>query len=151
MTELLLEKIEKIVMPFLNEMQVDLVDLHVNRYRGNLTIQILADKPMGEITIGECSLLNRRISEALERENFMAQDYTLEVSSPGLDRPLRTAKDFKRVIGREVRFYLSEPVGERLEYTGCIKRLEEENVVVNADEKEIILPLGKINKGIQVI
>src|SRR3989338_2787065 len=104
-------------------MGVELVDLKVNRYRGDVAIQIFADRPAGGITIGECSALNRRINETLEREN-LALDYTLEVSSPGLDRPLRTKKDFARVIGKEIRFYLSEAVLERIEYTGVLKRVE---------------------------
>ena len=151
MNETLIEQIEKIAMPFFSEMHVDLIDLKVNRYRGDVAIQIFADRPMGGITIGECSLLNRKIIEALDRENIATQAFTLEVSSPGLDRPLRTARDFQRIVGREVRFYLLEPVGERIEYAGTIRSVQEEQVVIETNGEEIILPLGKINKGIQVI
>ena len=151
MKETLIEQIEKIAMPFFNEMYVDLVELKVNRYRGDLAIQIFADRPMGGITIGECALLNRKITEALEREKIVPQDFAIEVSSPGLDRPLRSAKDFQRIVGRDVRFYLLEPVGERIEYDGMIKSVQEEHVVIERKGAEITLPLNKINKGIQII
>ena len=145
------EKIEKIAQPFLAAMDAELVDLHVNRYRGNLTIQILADKAGGGITIGECSQLNRKIGDAIENENFMAQRYILEVSSPGADRPLKTTRDFKRVNGRQVHFYLSEPINEKIEYVGVVKEIQEEEVTVDCKSTQITIPIDKIQKAKQII
>ena len=149
--EFLSEKIEKIALPLLNAMDADLVELNVCRHRSSLTIQILADKKQGGITINECSKLNREIGDAIEGENLITGRYILEVSSPGLDRPLRTTKDFLRVVGREVRFFLSEPVENRIEHIGAIRRVEEENVVIDFNSVEITIPITKVNKAIQII
>ena len=149
--EFLSEKIEKLISPFLKAMDVELVDLNIYRYRGDLTIQILADKKNGGITLHECSQLNRKIEDAIESENFLTGKYMLEVSSPGLDRPLRTTKDFLRVIGRDVRFFLSEPIENKIEHAGIVKRVEGENVVIDFNAMEITIPITKINKAIQII
>ncbi len=149
--EFLSEKIEKIAAPFLNEMGVDLVELNISRHRGDLTIRILADRPTGGITISECSELNKKIGDALETENVFSQRYALEVSSPALDRPLKTLKDFGRAIGREVRVFLSESMENKIEYAGTVKRIEVENVVVDINEAEMVFPITKINKAKQII
>ena len=145
------EKIEKLAQPFLEAMDVELVDLHVHRYRGDLTIQILADKANGGITIEECSQLNRKIADAIENENPPAQRYILEVSSPGIDRPLRTAKDFKRANGREVRFFLSEPIHAKIEYVGVVTGVDAEQVTVDCQSTQMMIPIDKIHKAKQVI
>lgn len=149
--EFLNEKIEKIALPFLDEMDAELVDLNIHRHRGEVTIQILADKSQGGITINDCAALNRKIRDAFEMKNIIMGPYVLEVSSPGLDRPLKTIKDFRRVIGREVRFFLSEAVAERIEHAGVVKNVDDDRVIIKAQNIEIAIPLGKINKAKQMI
>ncbi len=149
--EFLSEKIEKITLPFLDVMGLELVELNIRRHNGETTIQIFADKHHGGITLDECTALNRRVSEIIEAQNIISERYTLEVSSPGLDRPLKTAKDFKRVLGRRVQFYLNEPVANRLEYAGEVKNADDNGVVIGVTNDEIMIPLDKINKAKQII
>ena len=151
MEEILLDRINNLVMPFCEECGVELVDLNVRRFKGSAAIEILADKKFGGITIAECSALNRKISAALETENFLGDSYTIEVSSPGLDRPLRNRKDFMRAKNRDVRFFLSQPLAGKQEYDGTIEEVEEEAVVVNADAQMIRIPINSINKAKHII
>lgn len=149
--ESLSEKIEKIAEPFLKAMNVELVELNIGRYKTDLSIRILADKQNGGITIKECSQLNRHMMEALETGLVIDGPYTLEVSSPGLDRPLKSPKDFQRVIGRQARFFLSEPVNGRLEYAGPIRGVHNEGVIIDVRGQSVEIPILKINKARQII
>lgn len=151
MIDSLNEKILEIAKPFFEEIGAELVDLNVRRTHSQVHIQILADKPAGGITIDECSELNRKIGDAIEGQSLIGVHYLLEVSSPGLDRPLKTFRDFLRVRGREVRFFLSEPVEEKLEHAGVVQRIEGDQVVIESNFSKIVIPLNKINKAKQVI
>lgn len=149
--ESLMEKINSLAVPFLEELNAEIVDLHIHRHRSSVTIQILADRPFGGITILECAQLNRKIGDAIEAQNLFQEHYVLEVSSPGIDRPLRTPKDFLRVTGREVHFFLSEPIDGKLEQAGIIKRIETDHVIIDSDSVEIMIPRNKITKAVQII
>ena len=149
--ETLTEKVLKIAQPFLDSMSLELVELNLGRYKTQLTIQILADKLNGGITIEECTKLNRQIGEVLETEDVIAGHYVLEVSSPGLDRPLKTAKDFQRNLNRPVRCFLLEPVEGRIEHEGIIKRIEGDSVIIDGKSKEIMIPIIKLNKAKLII
>ena len=75
-----------------------------------IVIQILVDRINGGIIVDECADVNVHVNNQLEALNLIEDNYTLEVSSPGLDRPLTTKKDFKRVLGIMTRFHLNEMV-----------------------------------------
>ena len=86
------KKMETLVLPLLTGANVDLVELRVTRHRGDVLIRFLADKPMGGITIEECARLNRAIVKAIDGDGFLAEGFSLEFSSPGLDHPNRRQK-----------------------------------------------------------
>lgn len=80
---------------------LDLVDI-IYRYEGRgLVLRVLVDKPEGGITLDECAGLNNEISRILDEKDMLQQRYILEVSSPGLDRPLNSKNDFLRCINKE--------------------------------------------------
>ena len=139
--------IQQLIEPFLKEAGVVLVDLNIRRTHRNFHIEILADKSNGGITIDECARLNRVLRDAIEAQNLITENYILEVSSPGLDRPLKTAGDFLRMMGREIRFFLSEPVGNKLEHTGIVSKVENENLTVETLGGKIFIPIQSINKA----
>ena len=151
MFEELTEKIKDISRPFLQEIFVDLIELKVRRQGRAVVIQILADRPSGGITMEECSRLNRKICEKIEMDGIFLEEYTLEVSSPGVDRPLKMGKDFSRVIGRRVRIHLSEPLENRIEYEGQVNEIFDNQVIINRDEHSIAIPIEKITLARQVI
>ena len=147
----MIEKVQAAAKPFLEEMQLTLVDLTARRQGQDFYIEIVVDHPRGGVTLEECALLNRRINEQLEIENVIPENYFLEVASPGLDRPLKTKEDFQRVVDCHVRFHLAAAVNEKLEWTGIIKEVGEDRVIVDVNSNAVIIPIQIINKAVQVI
>lgn len=150
LTEELTESLKRLMEPFLKEAQVVLVDLNIHRHHGNIDIEILADKPTGGITLQECARLNRAIRDAIEAQNLITENYILEVSSPGLDRSLKTAGDFLRVRGRKVRIFLLEPIQNKIEYNGVVTKVEGQDLTIDIGHGEILLPIQSVNKGNQI-
>ncbi len=131
----LLGEIRQRISPLLTGQGIELVDLLLARERGRPVLRFLVDKPEG-ITLDECTRLNRRISEVLDREDTLQQSYVLEVSSPGLDRPLKSSRDFARYLGKPVRVVLHEPLNKQNVFEGPIDEVAEESIVLQAKGKE---------------
>ena len=143
-------KITNVITSMVDAASLELVDLIFKNQGRSTTIEVLADKPHGGITIEECSNINRQIIRELELQHVLLDDYAVEVSSPGLDRPLKTEKDFRRLIGWDVHFYLAERVNDRLEHEGKIITATQENVLIQTPQGEVIIPFLVINKAYQV-
>jgi ribosome maturation factor RimP len=95
----LVEKIEKLVQPLLDELNCELVDLEYQREQRGWVLRFFLDKP-GGINLDDCAMASREISSLLDVENIISTAYSLEVSSPGIERPLKKAQDFKRFTGQ---------------------------------------------------
>jgi len=147
------QKIESLAQKVIGAAGMDLIDLKVGGHKNDVLIQITADKPNGGITIQECAILNKALVAAIEQENFLPPEiFSLELSSPGLDRPLVTLKDFKRVIGQKLHFWLNEAIGGKKEAEGILTELEESALTIEASGKRrLVLPLPSIIKGVLVI
>ena len=130
---------------------LDIVELGIHPYNDTLNIQLFVDRPLGGIEIGECTKVNHRLDVVLFDELKLGNDYTLEVSSPGLDRPLKTFRDFRRVIGRDVHLFLRERVEEKMELEGELKGVREMDVIIETKKGECIIPIALIERGKQVI
>ncbi len=143
-------KIEGVIRPFLKEIDVDLVELNVRMIKNDLNIQIIADKSTGGITLDECSELNKDIIIFFEEQSVLDEDFSLEVSSPGLDRPLKTVQDFKRVRGREIRILFNDPVDNQWETAGRVAGVQDENVILRTDFQESRIAIRNIKKAVQV-
>jgi ribosome maturation factor RimP len=128
---------------------LELVEL-THRYEGsNLYVRILADRPEGGITMDECARLNYELGRVLDEKDLIQQRYTLEVSSPGTDRPLKTEKDFLRCRQRIARFFFNEPIEGKWELEGKILNAENGSVYAEVDGEGIVIPLSKINRAKQ--
>ena len=96
------QKTEELIMPLIEQHQFELVDVEYVKEGGNWYLRAYIDKP-GGITVDDCELVSRALSDLLDEHDFIEDAYILEVSSPGLGRPLKKDKDFARSIGEEVR------------------------------------------------
>lgn len=144
------ERLLALVVPIFEQSALDLVELNVRRQGAEWVIQVLADRPGGGISLEECSYVNRKIVETIDAAEAVV-DYSLEVSSPGIDRPLKTKKDFLRVLHQDVRFHLSGPVGGKKEYIGLLKKVDDEGVVIETQKHgEITIPINNIVKAVLV-
>ena len=95
--------------------------------------------------------MNKKINNAIQQGDFSDQNFSLDVSSPGLDRLLKTNRDFLRALNQEVWFLLFEPIEGNLEHVGRVKKVEENYVIIDSSQGEINIPNNKINKAKQVI
>nr|WP_275406455.1 ribosome maturation factor RimP [Rhodoligotrophos defluvii] len=125
--------VAELVEPVLTDMGYRLVRVRITSERGQ-TLQIMAERPDGTMTIDDCEAVSRVISPLLDVEDPIAGEYTLEVSSPGLDRPLVRLGDFERWMGHEARIDLVRPVDGRRRHRGIIKGVTGRSVSVLVDE-----------------
>ncbi len=145
-------KVEQISLPILDRAHIELVELRVVGAVNDVRLEFMADRPTGGITIQECATLNRAIVEAIDADGFLGENYSLEFSSPGLDRPLSTEKDFLRNLNRQVRVMLFERIELKKEWVGKIIRVNSLDVVLlTKQKKEIVVPLTVIEKAVLVI
>jgi len=143
--ELTRKRIWDIVEPIISELGVELEDIELNRLKNRFLLRIYIDKD-GGVTIGDCERVSREIEAILDVEDPIPGSYILEVSSPGLDRPLKRPKDFIRFSGKKVRIVTGEPVEGQTFFMGWIIEADEERVVVRlTKEKEISIPYGLIS------
>ena len=147
----IIAELTNIASDYLKNQGLVLVDV-IYRYEGrNLFLRIFADRPEGGITIDECTLINTEISRIIDEKDILQERYLLEVSSPGLDRPLKNKSDFLRCINRMVKFLLADSINGRTELEGVISKVEDDVVYVDIDGYIVGIPLVKINKAKQTL
>jgi ribosome maturation factor RimP len=127
----------------------ELVDVEVKRDRGGHFVRLFVDRE-GGIGLADLQSVSEEVSAILDAEDPIDSSYTLEVSSPGLDRPLKTEADYRRFVGRLVKLSSYEPVDGRRHWTGRLRALEDGVVVVELTSEEGALariPLDKVSHG----
>ncbi|MCR5161016.1 MAG: ribosome maturation factor RimP [Lachnospiraceae bacterium] len=127
------KRTEELLEPLMQEFGFELVDVEYVREGGSWYLRAYIDKP-GGITINDCEAVSRRLSDLLDEEDYIEESYTLEVSSPGLGRPLRKDKDLQRSIGEEVDVKLFAPVDHSKEYTGLLKAFDKDSVTIELED-----------------
>jgi ribosome maturation factor RimP len=146
-TQEVLDILKAELTPLLTELKAEVIDFSLKRRGPELVLSMLADKD-GGITIDECALINNRIGDIVDSKNIIAERYTIEVSSPGLDRPLKAKRDFERLTGGIIEVWLLAPVEGKNFLTARIKRADETAVLVeDKNLKEFVIPYGAINKA----
>lgn len=111
---------------------------------GSWTLRVVIDSEDG-VNVEDCAAVSRQLSTLLDVEDFISQAYNLEVSSPGLDRPLRSTEDFERFVGDKVRIKTAEKVRGQKVHRGILQGMNDGNVVVEGESGERLnLPLGVI-------
>ncbi len=128
-------KCTELLMPIVEKNQLELVDVEYVKEAGNYYLRAYLDKP-GGITIDDCELVSRALSDLLDKEDFIEDSYILEVSSPGLDRPLKKDKDFERSIGEAVELKLFKAVDGCKEFEGELLAFDKETVTIGIEDEE---------------
>ncbi|OGX18229.1 MAG: hypothetical protein A3K83_03225 [Omnitrophica WOR_2 bacterium RBG_13_44_8b] len=146
-----IEQLRSIIEDYLGCENLDLVDIIYRYEGGSLFLRVLVDKPEGGISLDECAFINSRLSKILDEKDYIGQRYMLEVSSPGLDRPLISKNDFLRCSGREVKFFLTEKINGKIELDGIIERVSEDSVFINTKPGAVEIPILKVRKAKQIL
>jgi ribosome maturation factor RimP len=147
--EEILEKVRQLAAPLAAQEGLELVDVEIGGGGGRQTLRLFIDKA-GGVTLDDCTSVSRAVSTALDVEDPLQGAYDLEVSSPGLDRPLRTPEHFEQFQGSKVRVKTFGPVPEcenRKTFVGILKGYGDGAVVVDVDGKEFRIPHAQISKA----
>ena len=147
------EKLKTLVADYLKEENIILVDLNFQSRGRKSILRILVDEPEGGISLDRCAYLNNEISELLDREDLIETRYTLEVSSPGIDRPLRTREDFSRCLNRKVKIFFnqSQGQGQIYEISGVITFVTDAGINLDLEGQIQQIPFDQIKKAKQII
>ena len=130
------KKTEELLLPMMEENGFELVDVEYVKEGGSWYLRAYIDKP-GGIAINDCEVISRALSDKLDEEDFIEDSYILEVSSPGLGRPLKKEKDFQRNLGEEVEVRTFRAIEGQKEFTGVLKAYDKESVTIELEETEM--------------
>ena len=137
-------KTEELLKPIIAENNFELVDVEFVKEGSNWYLRAYIDKE-GGITVDDCELVSRALSDLLDEKDFIDEAYILEVSSPGLGRPLKKDKDFVRSIGEEVEIKLFRAINKQKDYTGYLNAYDKDTVTIeDEDENEMVFERSNI-------
>lgn len=126
-------RVEAWITPVLEQHQFELVDVEYVREVGVWYLRCYIDKE-GGITVDDCEVISRLLGEWLDKEDFIEDSYILEVSSPGLGRPLKKEKDFARSIGKDVEIRLYKAIDKQKEITGTLTSYDADSVTLTMED-----------------
>ena len=124
---------EEYLLPLMKEHNFELVDVEYVKEAGTWYLRAYIDKE-GGITVDDCEVINRKLSDWLDEEDFIEESYILEVSSPGLGRPLKKEKDFVRSIGKEVDVKLYKALNKQKDYPGVLEAYDKDTVTLGMED-----------------
>jgi ribosome maturation factor RimP len=142
-------RVAAIVEPVIEDLGFHLVRVKVTSTNG-CTVQIMAERTDGTMSVNDCETVSRAVSPVLDLEDPISQAYYLEVSSPGIDRPLVRASDFERWTGYDAKIEMAVPLNGRKRFRGMIRDVDGDTVAVelpdvkDGDERMVRLPLGDL-------
>ena len=131
------EKVENLLEPIIEKIGYELYDVEYAKEGKNYFLRIFIDNKKG-IDLNDCEKVNDAITEILDQEDYIKEQYFLEVSSPGIERILRKDKHLEQNIGEQIniKLFKKDENGSK-EYIGNLKQFDEQNIIVNQEEKEI--------------
>lgn len=129
------QRAAELLEPILADMNFELVDVEYVKEAGTWYLRSYIDKP-GGITVDDCEAVSRQFSDRLDQEDFIEDSYIMEVSSPGLDRPLKKDKDFERNLGREVEIRTYRPIEKEKEFYGILCAYDDNSVTIEREDQK---------------
>lgn len=144
--EKLLTEIETIIAPIIESLGYELIEREFTTDFGRFVLRLYIDQPEG-ITVSDCQRVTRAIDPLLESHDLIKKCYYLEVSSPGIERPLRKKRDFERYCDNRVKIKTTEEINKRKNFTGKLSAVENNSIIVDADGNSFVIPLQAIAKA----
>jgi ribosome maturation factor RimP len=140
------DKLIALTEPLLQQLGYELVDLEYAPGRAHSLLRVFIDRHEG-VGLDDCERVSHELSALLDVEDPVPTRYTLEVSSPGLDRVLRTPEHFQRFVGERVRLELLQPRDGRRRYTGRLESLSAQGIELNVDGAMVSVPFAEIGRA----
>jgi ribosome maturation factor RimP len=142
----IIDDVEKLIGPVLKEHNIELVDLTYQKSPSGWTLSAYLDKD-GGITLADCETWNHRLGDLLDQSNIMSHAYSLEVSSPGLDRPIKRVADYERFKGERVQVKLFAPLDGQKNFHGILLGTDGVGIKVKVDGDRVVeIPLAQVAK-----
>ncbi|WP_066635284.1 ribosome maturation factor RimP [Desulfolucanica intricata] len=135
--------VEELVAPIASRNGVELVDVEYTKEGSQWYLRVFLDKP-GGINLDDCQAVSQELSELLDKKDPIPQAYTLEVSSSGLDRPLKKPSDYERFRGHKIELTTYAPLDGKKKFSGRLKGLEEKGIVLHIDGAEYVIPVEQV-------
>lgn len=137
------DRVKELIAPYLAENEIELVDIVYRRESQGMVLRLSVDKE-GGIRLSECEELNNYLSAKLDEESLIDERYILEVSSPGLDRPIKTDRDFRRAMAKELEIDTYEPVDGKKHMAGRLIGMDDAAIVIESSGISAVIPKSKI-------
>jgi len=145
-TQSFVMQIENLVEPILEEMGYELVNVEYVSSFGRWILRLFVDKE-GGVTIGDCARISEELGDLIDVKEFVRHEYNLEVSSPGLDRPLRREKDLCLALGKRVKVRMATPLKGRRNFSGVLLRYGDGILHLEVDGVEVALSWPDVAKA----
>lgn len=139
-------RVAEMALPLTEELNLELVDVEYTKEAGRYYLRVFIDKP-GGVTLDDCQALSEKLDVLLDAADPIPNSYFLEVSSPGIERPLKKAGDFVRFAGREARVKTFAPVEGRRQFKGRILGAAGEEVQLEVEGRTVALRLDNISSA----
>lgn len=133
------DRVKQIAEGYSKDHGIEIIDIIFRREGSGLVLRIIADTPQG-IKVSECEAFNNFLSEALDAQDVMQDRYMLEVSSPGLDRPIKTDRDFERSMGKELELTTFAAIDGRKTHEGVLAGMDKDNIVIERQGVSTVIP-----------
>ena len=143
----LVQQIEKLLLPTIHGMGFELVQIKLMEGNKSRLLQIMAERPDGSMTVDDCAAISHQVSAILDVEDIMPSEYRLEISSPGIDRPLVKHADYEKYLGHAAKIELVPPVNGRKRYTGTLKTLIGDTLTIEVDGKPVALEIPDVQSA----
>ncbi|MGR8920911.1 MAG: ribosome maturation factor RimP [Gammaproteobacteria bacterium] len=140
------DRLVELLEPTVNGLGYELLGIERGRSGGGDLVRLYIDQDEG-ITVEDCEQVSRQVSDVLDVEDAIAGEYTLEVSSPGVDRPLFTLDQHTRFIGEEIRLKLRKLVNGRRRVAGVLRAVRDESLIVDVEGEEFSVPYPEVERS----
>ena len=140
------DEIRSMIEPVVNSEGVELLDVEFRRERQGYVLRVFIDHEDG-ITIEDCSRVSSTLSDFLDVMDPIHHPYHLEVSSPGLDRPLKKPEHFARYIGSIITVRTTTPISNRKNFKGFLRKASEDEIILECDGSDFTIPTGLVEKA----
>jgi ribosome maturation factor RimP len=141
------DELNALLAPLIADLGLELVGIEFSPGRGGSLLRVYVDSPGRPVTIDDCERASREISAALDVNDPVAGRYTLEVSSPGLDRPLFTPAQFERFVGEAVKINVNLPLDGRRRFHGTIKTVDGDRITIEQDGEPVTIVHANVAKA----
>jgi ribosome maturation factor RimP len=147
-----LPQLRALAEPLVRDSFLELFDLSVRRQGGRYAISVVLDKADGQVALADCETVSRDLEKKLDELDLIPAAYVLEVSSPGLDRPLRTLEDCRRFLGRKAHLVTHVPIGGQTSFEGRLEAVEAGEVLVAVGgDRRVSIPFAAVKRAELVV